>query len=121
VSDFINRNRVFWMNTRGVTEIKVLINDDLFNLPENISSRDEISINIKHSDRPFAVGIMTYMSNSSREYVAYGNDVSGNIQWVEEFESFSVAVSFAKKAYIRDIDEMYYDYMYEDNTKILKK
>ena len=31
-SGFINRNRIYWMNTRGVAEIKVLINDDLFSL-----------------------------------------------------------------------------------------
>ena len=118
MNDFINRNRVFWMNTREVVEIKVIVNDDLFSLPENVSSRDEISVNIKHSDRPFAVGIMSYMSDDVREYIAYGNDETGKIGWVEDFDTFKDALFFAKMAYINDIDEMYYDY---GHTKISRK
>ncbi len=120
-SGFIDRNRIYWMNTRGIAEIKVIVNDDLFNLSEDIASKDKISINLKHSDRPLAVGVMSYMSNEVREYLAYENDALGKIQWVEGFSTFKDALSFAKDAYIRDACEMYYDYMYEENTKVYKR
>ena len=121
MSDFINRNRVFWMNTRGVVEIKVIVNDDLFNVPKDVAIRDDVAFNIKHSDRPLAVGIMSYMCNDTREYLAYGNDSLGKAEWVESFDTFRDALSFAKKTYIRDMDEMYYDYMYNESVKVSRK
>ena len=119
--DFINRNRVFWMNTHGVAETKVIVNDDLFNVPADVSCKDEISVNIKHSNKPLAVGVMSYKTDDDREYLAYGNDYLGKILWVQEFNTFNEALSYAKKAYINDINEMYYDYMYEETHKISKK
>ena len=120
-SGFINRNRIYWMNTRGIAEIKVIVNDDLFNLPDEIASKDEISINLKHSDRPLAIGVMSYMSNDIREYLAYGNDILGKVQWVEEFSTFKEGLSYAKEAYMKGNDEMYCDYMYDENTKAFRK
>ena len=118
---FINRNRVYWMNTRGVADIKVIINADLFNIPEEISNRDEVLVNIKHSDRPLAVGVMSYMSNDTREYLSYGNDELGNIEWLEKYESFKDALISAKSAYMNNINDIYYDYKYIGDTKVLKK
>ena len=118
---FINRNRVYWMNTRGVADIKVIINADLFNIPEEISNRDEVSVNIKHSDRPLAVGVMSYMSNDTREYLSYGNDELGNIEWLEKYESFKDALISAKSAYMNNINDIHYDYKYIGDTKVLKK
>ena len=42
---FINRNRVYWMNTKGISDDKVIVNEDLFNIPE-----DRINTSLRLTD-----------------------------------------------------------------------
>ena len=43
MSGFIDRNRVFWMQTRGAITIKSIINDDLFSIPNDVASLDDVA------------------------------------------------------------------------------
>ena len=118
---FVNRNRVYWMNTRGVSENKVAINEDLFNIPLDIAIKDDITIDIVQSDKPFAIGVISYVSNNVRKYCAYENDENGTTKWIQIFDTFQYALVYAKTAYNYLSNERTVNYKYDDDTKVLKK
>lgn len=118
---FINRNRVYWMNTKGISGDKVIVNEDLFNIPEDITLKDDIAIDIKQSDKPYAIGIISFLSGNSRKYYTYENDEYGKTKWIQVFESFRCALVYAKKAYNYLSSKNKVNYKYEEYSKILKK
>ena len=94
--------------------MKVLINDDLFNLDEKLAYMDEIDFDIAISDAKNAIGVISHIVDNKRYYFAYGNDEFGRMKWLEDFDTFRLALFYAR---IMSID--YSDDYHETNEKKL--
>lgn len=117
---FINRNRIFWMNTRGMTQEKVLINENLFEVPEDIASRDEIVVDINYSNRQSVIGVVSQMDDNVRKYYTYENDELGQVKWKLNFDTFKKALTFGKIMYnIKRCQNQ--PEMYDTSIKTLKR
>ena len=119
-SGFIHRNRIFWMNTRGMTQEKVLINEDLFEVPAEIADRDEIVVDINYSNRQSAIGVISKMDDNVRKYFTYGNDELGQLKWKLDFNNFRNALLFGKIVYSFE-NRQNQPEKYETCVKTLKK
>ena len=100
--NFISRNRIYWMNRGEVGERRPIINEELFNISEEIMeiiSDDNFGINIAYSNMPSAIGIMVRTNGTFKKYIAYGNDEFGELNWSEKFDKFECALCFAKSIY----------------------
>lgn len=121
---FIDRNRVYWMNTRGITSQRIIINEDLLRLPKELTYKDEVDFDIERSNRPLAIGVMSYNGEEGKKYYSYKNDIDGEVELKKEFDSFRYALFDARLLYTYACqnDDIYTAYQkYEMNPKVLKK
>ena len=114
---FINRNRIFQMNTKSVLSNKAITDEDLFLISDDLLLMDQVAVDMVHSLKPNVVGVVSRRVDDERKYYTYENDELGEIKWILEFDLFSYAISFARFIYLRRHE----DYRSNNNAKTLKK
>ena len=120
-SNFINRNRIYRMNKNTEMNENVIINNDLFTLPEEVNNADSIDFNIERSIRPFAIGVYSEEVDDKKYYIAYENDIHCENKWTSQFNSFKQAVFFAREVYNYRVAQRNIVYKYEEDTRIHRK
>ena len=120
-NSFINRNRIYRMNKNAAMNENVIINTDLFYLPDALANAESINFNIDRSIRPFAIGVFTSNLDDKKYYFAYENDIHSENKNTIEFDKFNDAVKFAQELYNYRISERNIVYKYEKDTKIHRK